>query len=267
MPTVPDAAAASLDLGPPPGWPSVPTAGVMASKRDVERHLDGVRLGLGLGPALAAGAGRDGVVHGEAPGLEGFEHLVADGADLEVAVDHLALLLDEAVLAELAARQPQRHADVHRPLVGPDPDAGEEPRVAPGVIGVEVVRLAPGGVAFDGVGEVVAGVEDRHALHHRLSGADIQRLAGDAPGGVGEQPADGGRDLVGRLEAPEWDLAGDVGGQAVGAAHEPLEHGVLVDEVGVHRARADGVDGDALGPELESPWSGSSRITPAFAAQ
>ena len=33
LPTVPAAAAASADLGPPLGWPSVPMAGVMASKR------------------------------------------------------------------------------------------------------------------------------------------------------------------------------------------------------------------------------------------
>ncbi len=96
------------------------------------------------------------------PRLQRLEHLVADGPDVEHRVDHVALLFDPAVLTELAARKPQRHAHVHRPLVGTDPDAGEEARVGPGVIGVEVVGLAPGGVAFDRVGTVVSGVEDRH---------------------------------------------------------------------------------------------------------
>ena len=54
-----------------------------------------------------------------------------------------------------------------------------------------------------------------------------------------------------RLQAAERDLAGDVGGESLGAAHEVLEHGVLVDQVGVHRARAHCVDRDAGRTELE----------------
>ena len=124
----------------------------------VERHRNRVRRRV----TAHARARLHLAVHGQVPRLQRLEHLVADVADLQHGVDHLALLLDPAVLAELAARQPERHADVHRPLVGADADAGEEPRVRPGVIGVEVIGLAPGGVAFHGVRQVVTGIEDRH---------------------------------------------------------------------------------------------------------
>ena len=158
LPTVPAAAAASADFGPPLGCPSVPMAGVTASKRTSRATGTGR---VAVSPAHAR-ARLHLALHGQAPRLQRLEHLVAHRADLEHGVDHLPLLLDPAVLAQLAVGQPERQADVHRPLVGPDADPAEQPRVRPRVVGVEVVRLAPGAVAFDGVGQVVAGIEDRH---------------------------------------------------------------------------------------------------------
>jgi hypothetical protein len=65
---------------------------------------------------------------------------------------------------DAVAGEPHRHPGVERPLVGADPDPREEPHVGLRVVGVEVVRLAPRGVALDLVGEVVAFVEDRHCV-------------------------------------------------------------------------------------------------------
>ena len=128
----------------------------------VEAHVEGHGDGPGRRLTAHARTRLHLALHAEVPRLQRLEHLVADRADLEHGVDHLALLLDPAVLAETAVGQPQRQADVHRPLVGPDADAAEQARVRARVVRVEVVRLAPGGIAFDGVGQVVAGFEDRH---------------------------------------------------------------------------------------------------------
>ena len=106
--------------------------GADGGREGVELHVE--RDGDGVGRRLTprARAGPHLAVHGQAPRLQRFEHLVADVADLEHGVDHLPLLLTAAVLTQLTAGQPQRHADIHRPLVGPDADAAEEARVGPG---------------------------------------------------------------------------------------------------------------------------------------
>ncbi len=146
----------------------------------VERDGNRTRLG-------AAGATRarlDLALHGQSPRLQRLEHLVAHGPDVEHRVDHLPLLFDPAVLAQLAAGEPERHADVHRPLVGTNADAGEQAGVGGLVVRIEVVGLAPGGITFDRMGKIVSGVEDRHRLHHCPSGAVVQR--GPVAGRAGE---------------------------------------------------------------------------------
>ena len=92
-------------------------------------------------------------VGGEPPRGERLDALVADAAHVEPGVDHLALLAHGDHVRQLRTRQPHREADVHRALVGPHPDPGEEPGVGDGAVGVEVIALRPGGVALHRVGE------------------------------------------------------------------------------------------------------------------
>ena len=75
---------------------------------------------------------------------------------------HLVLGPHAGDHGQAVAREPHREPDVDRALVGTDTDAREQPRVAAGVVAVEVVGLAPGGVALHRVSEVVLLVEDRH---------------------------------------------------------------------------------------------------------
>ena len=101
-------------------WLAVrPDGGREGVEAQVERNGHGVRRGL----APDAGAGLHLAVGGQPPRLPRLEHLVRDRAHLEHGVHHLALLLEPAVLAQLAAGEPQRQADVHRALVGADADA------------------------------------------------------------------------------------------------------------------------------------------------
>jgi hypothetical protein len=65
-------------------------------------------------------------------------------------------------VADFLAREPQRHAEVHVPFVRTNADAGIETYVLIRIIGVEVVRLAPGAVAFDRMLKIVLGSEDGH---------------------------------------------------------------------------------------------------------
>ena len=130
----------------------------------IEGQMDRVRcLIAGVVQSSRARSGGHLGVHGEAPRPECFDHFVTDGTDLQHGVDHFTLFLDRSVRGQLAPGQPDRHAHIHRPFVGADPDAGEETGVRARIEGIEVVRLAPGGVALDGVGQVVTGFKDGHA--------------------------------------------------------------------------------------------------------
>ena len=128
LPTVPAAAAASAERGPPRRLP----VGADGRREGVEAHVecDGQRVRHAR--AAHARAGLHLAVGGEAPRLHGLEHLVRDRVHLEHGVHHLVLLLEPAVLAELATGEPQRQADVHRAFVGADADAGERPESVPG---------------------------------------------------------------------------------------------------------------------------------------
>ena len=113
---------------------------------------------------VAAEVAHDHVAVGrEVPPLHRLEPLVGDSADREAGVDHRRLLTNRRGVRQLVAREPDRHAGVHRLLVGPDREPGEEAGVAHRVVRVEVVGLAPRLVAFDRVREVVTRIEDRHA--------------------------------------------------------------------------------------------------------
>jgi sterol desaturase/sphingolipid hydroxylase (fatty acid hydroxylase superfamily) len=86
--------------------------------------------------------------------------------------------------------------------------------------------------------------------HHRLAGTHVQGLAGDAGRFGREQEADGERDLIGTLQAAEGDFPLDVACKSFRTAQHHLEQPARIDEVGVHRPRADGIDGDPGRPEL-----------------
>ena len=98
----------------------------------------------------------------ESPGLHRREPLVAHAGDREIAVDHLVLWLHARHDRQVGAGEPHGEADVHPAFVRTDAETREEARIGRRVVGVEVVGLAPGRVALDGVGEVVALVEDGH---------------------------------------------------------------------------------------------------------
>lgn len=144
---------------------------------NVQHDFDGVRLRL----TTDTGPGLHHVVHRAPPGPEWLEHLVGDGTDPKQRIDHLALLFHRVVGAQLPAWQPERHRDIHRPLVGTNPDAAEQARVRVGVIRVEVVGLAPGRVGLDGVGEVVSRIEDRHGYTLVCPAPTFNALTGEAP--------------------------------------------------------------------------------------
>ena len=103
-------------------------------------HFGGIRIGTEAGDLHRGWVWRDG----------------------ELAIDHRVLGLHARDHREVGAREPHREADIHAALVRADAETGEEPGVGRRVVGVEVVGLAPGRVALDGVGEVVALVEDGH---------------------------------------------------------------------------------------------------------
>src|SRR4029079_5619960 len=67
-------------------------------------------------------------------------------------------------MRDTAAGHPHRHADVERPFVRAHTDAGVEAAVDVGVVAVEVVRLGPCRVAFDGMSKIVLCVEYRHRV-------------------------------------------------------------------------------------------------------
>src|SRR4051812_48834516 len=151
-------------------------------------------------PALAVAAdGRhqrvEGDVHrdvlagrGEAPLLHRLDERIAHRADVAIPLDHRALLADMPHMGQPAARLPDRKADVDGALIGPNADPREEATVDVGVVAIEVIRLGPGGVALDRMGQVVAGVEDRAHRAGRV-GAGNSPPAFMAPGPPG--PAGG----------------------------------------------------------------------------
>ena len=149
---------AALAPAPARPWPSLPIAGVSASKVTSTRS----RVGRGLASPGEVADDRVGV-GGEPPLAHRLDPLVADAGHGEVAVGHLALRAD--AVRSRRARSPGSHTESPTSIVpsfGRMPMRVKRPGVGHRVVGVEVVGLAPGGVGLDGMGEVVGGVEDRH---------------------------------------------------------------------------------------------------------